>query len=113
MKRPRIDLLDLPANITAADAQDIINTVDDWDTNVDSGEVLATLRSKMKINHELRIKFSSVPQKYIESEVDLDEAIKSVTLLAADKDSLISFIKAKGLSILAELIDHDNTDIAS
>ena len=113
MKRQKIDLHDLPSSITAAEAEDILNTVDDWESNVNPSDVLINLRSKIKVNRELRIKYSSLPQKYVESEVDLDEAIKAVTLLSGEKDSFISFIKSGGLHSLLELLDHDNTDISS
>ncbi|KAL0942118.1 DUF1716 domain-containing protein [Colletotrichum truncatum] len=63
-------------------------------------------------NAELRAKFASDPQKFIESEADLDAAIKDLSILAEHSDLYPHFVKLGCIDSLVGLLAHENTDIA-
>ncbi|EQB51763.1 hypothetical protein CGLO_08666 [Colletotrichum gloeosporioides Cg-14] len=63
-------------------------------------------------NAELRAKFANEPQKFIESEADLDAAIKDLSILAEHPDLYPQFVKLGCVESLAGLLTHENTDIA-
>ncbi|KAE9572796.1 hypothetical protein CGMCC3_g11130 [Colletotrichum fructicola] len=63
-------------------------------------------------NAELRAKFANEPQKFIESEADLDAAIKDLSILAEHPDLYPQFVKLGCVDSLAGLLTHENTDIA-
>ncbi|KAL3302598.1 Beta-catenin-like protein 1 [Colletotrichum asianum] len=63
-------------------------------------------------NAELRARFANEPQKFIESEADLDAAIKDLSILAEHPDLYPQFVKLGCVDSLAGLLTHENTDIA-
>ncbi|KZL63622.1 DUF1716 domain-containing protein [Colletotrichum tofieldiae] len=63
-------------------------------------------------NAELRAKFADDPQKFIESEADLDTAIKDLSILAEHPDLYPQFVKLGCVESLVGLLAHENTDIA-
>ncbi|KAF9882438.1 duf1716 domain-containing protein [Colletotrichum karsti] len=63
-------------------------------------------------NAELRAKFADDPQKFIESEADLDAAIKDLSILAEHPDLYPQFVKLGCVDSLVGLLAHENTDIA-
>lgn len=62
-------------------------------------------------NVQMRIKYPSKPEKFMDSEVALDEAIQGLQPLAAAPELYGVFIKANGMQSLLSLIPHENTDI--
>ncbi|KAF6783749.1 duf1716 domain-containing protein [Colletotrichum sojae] len=63
-------------------------------------------------NAELRAKFAGDPRKFIESEADLDVAIKDLSIIAEHPELYRQFIKLGCVESLVGLLAHDNTDIA-
>ncbi|KAK1579505.1 Catenin-beta-like protein [Colletotrichum navitas] len=63
-------------------------------------------------NAELRAKFADDPQKFIESEADLDTAIKDLSILAEHSELYPHFVKLGCVASLVGLLAHENTDIA-
>lgn len=74
---------------------------------------LKLLREKIKLNSTLRIKYSSLPEKYMESEVDLHEEIKVLQRIAAYPNLIQIFIDCEGVEILISLLNHENLDIVN
>ena len=72
---------------------------------------LFTLEKKFAKNQELRDKFPNSPDKFMDSEVELDEEIKRLQQITTHPELLPSFIKNKGVEILMSLLIHDNNDI--
>ncbi|KAK4186798.1 Catenin-beta-like protein [Podospora australis] len=67
---------------------------------------------KISKNAELRAKFENDPAKFIESEADLDAAIKALSILS-DHPSLYKLFASLGCAgSLVSLLAHENTDIA-
>ncbi|GAO46787.1 DUF1716 domain protein [Saitoella complicata NRRL Y-17804] len=63
-------------------------------------------------NHEMRAKFLDHPQKFMESEADLDAEIKGLTILGETPELFSEFVKLGCIRSLVNLLAHENTDIA-
>jgi beta-catenin-like protein 1 len=67
---------------------------------------------KINKNAELRAKYEDDPGKFMASEGDLDESIKSLSILSEHPELYEEFVKSESAARLVELLAHDNTDIA-
>lgn len=63
-------------------------------------------------NAELRAKFGDNPQKFMSSEADLDDDIKSLSILSEHSHFYPEFVKLGCVASLVSLLSHENTDIA-
>ncbi|VDN56641.1 unnamed protein product [Dracunculus medinensis] len=64
-------------------------------------------------NREMRIKYVEEPAKFMDSEVDLNEAVQEMHILATQPD-LCKFAVESGLAVtLLQLLAHENSDIIS
>jgi beta-catenin-like protein 1 len=63
-------------------------------------------------NAELRAKFENDPQKFIQSEADLDSDIKALSILTEHTELYDEFAKLGCVGSLVSLLAHENTDIA-
>ncbi|KAK2055120.1 DUF1716-domain-containing protein [Colletotrichum caudatum] len=82
---------------------------------IDAGWVRKTalgFEKRITKNAELRAKFADDPQKFIESEADLDAAIKDLSILAEHPELYPQFVKLGCVESLVGLLAHENTDIA-
>ncbi|KAK4172294.1 Catenin-beta-like protein [Triangularia setosa] len=71
-----------------------------------------SFEKRISRNAELRAKFESDPSKFIDSEADLDSAIKSLSILSDHPDLYPTFAKLGSAASLVSLLAHENTDIA-
>ncbi|ORY14185.1 Catenin-beta-like protein [Clohesyomyces aquaticus] len=67
---------------------------------------------KVNKNAELRAKFEDDPSKFIASEGDLDETIKTLSILSEHAELYQEFAKLGSASSLVSLLAHENSDIA-
>ncbi|KAG7286701.1 hypothetical protein NEMBOFW57_009012 [Staphylotrichum longicolle] len=67
---------------------------------------------KITRNAELRARYESDPAKFIDSEADLDAAIKTLSILSEHADLYPEFARLGCVGSLVALLAHDNTDIA-
>ncbi|KAL1795331.1 hypothetical protein ACET3X_007147 [Alternaria dauci] len=67
---------------------------------------------KVNKNASLRAKYEDDPTKFMESEGDLDEGIRALSILSEHPELYDEFAKSTAASKLVELLAHDNTDIA-
>lgn len=67
---------------------------------------------KINKNAELRAKYEDDPAKFMASEGDLDETIKSLSILSEHPELYEEFVKNEAAGRLVELLAHENTDIA-
>ncbi|KAF1769473.1 hypothetical protein GCK72_001290 [Caenorhabditis remanei] len=74
-------------------------------------KLVTQLEKKMRINREQRVKNPDDPQKFMESEIELDKAIQEMHSLASQPDLYVSFVEINGVEILLQLLGHENTDI--
>eukprot|EP00917_Polyrhabdina_sp_WS-2016_P001450 GHVP01002973.1.p1 GENE.GHVP01002973.1~~GHVP01002973.1.p1 ORF type:complete len:510 (+),score=111.78 GHVP01002973.1:2430-3959(+) len=71
------------------------------------------LSHKRTKNLELRLKHDEDPEKFLLSEVDLDEAIQKASTLSASPDLIPEFLSKGGFKVLVELMQHPNLDIVT
>ena len=67
---------------------------------------------KVNKNASLRAKYESDPTKFMESEGDLDDGIKDLSILSEHTELYEEFAKSPAAAKLVELLAHENTDIA-
>ncbi|VDN10137.1 unnamed protein product [Dibothriocephalus latus] len=71
------------------------------------------LEKRILANQEARTKFPDQPTKFMESEIELQETLESMQILAA-KPSLYNVLAAqvRPIHLLLNLLSHENTDIS-
>jgi beta-catenin-like protein 1 len=63
-------------------------------------------------NQEMRAKFANDPQRFLQSEVDLDNAIKQLMIITVNPILLVHLVQLETLPSILSLLLHENTDIA-
>lgn len=63
-------------------------------------------------NQEMRIKFPDNPEKFMESELELHEAIHELHVVATVPDLYPVLVQLNAIPSLLELLSHENTDIS-
>lgn len=104
----------------AAEALDYIERQEDGaetyqEEKIDSvwlRRLAVSFEKKVKHNEELRAKYEGQPQKFMESEADLDAEIRSWSLLSEHPELYGQFIECGAVQLLVGLLAHENTDIA-
>jgi beta-catenin-like protein 1 len=103
----------------AKDAIDYLNGQDGEEAIMDDKYDVAWLRKlslnfekKMNKNATLRAKHENDPTKFMASEADLDESIKSFSILTEHTELYEEFARSSSAASLVALLAHDNTDIA-
>jgi beta-catenin-like protein 1 len=102
----------------AAQALDYIEEQDGdgvVDEKIDSSwlrRLAVSFEKKVKRNAELRARYEGDPQKFMASEADLDQEIKSWSALSEHSDLYNEFAKSESVGLLVGLLAHENTDIA-
>ncbi|EGC33961.1 hypothetical protein DICPUDRAFT_88535 [Dictyostelium purpureum] len=75
-------------------------------------KLVFSFEKKLIRNEQLRLKFKNEPEKFMESEIELDEEIKKFQILATSPDLYKLFVSLKSIESLGSLILHENTDIS-
>jgi len=103
----------------AKDAMDYLDAQDGEDAIKEEKYDGAWLRKlclnfekKVNKNASLRAKYEDDPTKFMDSEGDLDESIKSLSTLSEHAELYEEFAKNTAAGKLVELLAHENTDIA-
>jgi len=68
-------------------------------------------QKRISKNAEMRAKYEADPLKFMDSEVELDDTIKSLSVLTEYTELYAEFAKAGGIQSLVGLLTHDNLDI--
>jgi beta-catenin-like protein 1 len=74
-------------------------------------KLVLTFERALKENMEKRAKFSREPQKFLDSEVDLDLAIKNLQSICAQPRLYFVLIDTKCVKSLLSILAHENEDI--
>ncbi|CAG4923548.1 unnamed protein product [Colias eurytheme] len=105
--------------ITDKEREDILKFVEN---EVTEGEVLDEAAVKKLVlnfekkalkNREMRIKFPDQPEKFMESELDLYEALQELSAVATVPDQYPLLVDLKCVNSILELLSHDNTDVST
>lgn len=117
LQKPRVELgEELPSEVSEQDIKHMLDQADDLhiETLNESAlkRMVLQLERKIKSNQALRIKHVDEPDKWLKSEVDLDEEVKRFSMLTTHPDLYGEFVKLDALPQLIGLLNHTNTDIA-
>eukprot|EP01083_Nonionella_stella_P084212 233074_1 len=113
------------------DQRKIQRTLEDADANIDDilklvdeapdvpqldagsvGVIVSTLEKAILKNQQMRVKYGDNPKKFMDSEIDLDAAVKEIHDICAAPELYSKFASLGGPSLLLTLLAHENTDIA-
>ncbi|KAJ1458298.1 Catenin-beta-like protein [Pelagophyceae sp. CCMP2097] len=75
--------------------------------------LMLSLEKKITRNSQLRVRFSSEPAKFVDSEIELDEAIKEVGVAAAAPELYPVLVDTGGVASIVGLLAHENADISA
>ncbi|GAB4821117.1 hypothetical protein N2152v2_008163 [Parachlorella kessleri] len=75
--------------------------------------LLLALERKHAANMELRMKYADQPEKFLDSEVDLDEAVKNCMAIASSPELYPELARSTAIPTLLALLNHENSDIAA
>lgn len=75
--------------------------------------LVLALERKHTANMELRMKYADQPDKFLESEVDLDEAVKALLVVASSPELYPDFARSSAPATLVGLLNHENSDVAA
>ncbi|XP_049801123.1 beta-catenin-like protein 1 [Schistocerca nitens] len=108
----------LNPDITEEEREKILKLVE---TETVEGEPLdeATLKRMILLfekralkNQEMRIKFPDMPEKFMESEVELHETIQELHAIATVPDLYPIMVELQAVPSMLELLAHENTDMS-
>lgn len=107
---------DLPDEVAPEQIEQMLDQADDVHIEaMNEGalkRMVLQLERKVKRNQEMRIKHADEPEKFLKSEVDLDEEVKRFTILATHPDLYGTLVQLEGLPLIVGLLNHTNADIA-
>ncbi|KAJ7569069.1 hypothetical protein O6H91_01G059700 [Diphasiastrum complanatum] len=75
-------------------------------------KMVLSFERKLRDNLEARMKYMEQPEKFVESEVDLDEELKKMHALAAAPELYPELVRLNAVPSILGLLSHENTDIA-
>ncbi|XP_053695176.1 beta-catenin-like protein 1 [Sabethes cyaneus] len=75
-------------------------------------KILLLFEKRVLKNQEMRIKFPENPEKFMESEIELNDVIQELRSVATVPDLYPLLVELNGISSLLELLSHQNTDIS-
>ncbi|CDJ38056.1 nuclear associated protein, putative [Eimeria tenella] len=112
----KLSLEDLPDEIDANAVEKILEQADEMHveeiTEASIKRCAAQLERRIKKNQHDRIKFANNPEKWIKSEVDLDEELKRWSQVAASPSLFPQMFENGVFDLLVSLLSHANTDLA-
>jgi len=107
---------DLPDEVSKQEIEHMLDQADDVHVETLNDAALKRmhlqLERKVRVNQELRIKHADEPDKYLKSEVDLDEEIKKFAQVAAHPELYGDLLRLDTIPILVGMLNHVNSDIS-
>ncbi|KAL6483657.1 hypothetical protein MHYP_G00085290 [Metynnis hypsauchen] len=76
-------------------------------------KMILTFEKRSYKNQELRIKFPDNPEKFMEAELDLNDIIQEMHVIATVPELYHLLVELNAVHSLLGLLSHDNTDILS
>ncbi len=68
---------------------------------------------QFKENLEMRTRYADQPEKFMDSELDLDEEVKKLMAIAGSPELYPAFVCTNTVQTLLNLLTHQNTDIVA
>ena len=75
-------------------------------------KLILSFEKKVLKNQEMRIKFPDAPEKFMESELDLNDVIGEMKTLATMPEQYHYLVELRAVNSLLALLNHANSDIA-
>ncbi|CAK8697603.1 unnamed protein product [Clavelina lepadiformis] len=75
-------------------------------------KLILTFEKKVFRNQEMRIKFPDNPEKFMESELDLNDVISEMKTLATMPEQYHYLVELRAINSLLTLLNHANSDIS-
>ena len=82
---------------------------------LDAGAIkrmLLSFEKKVLKNQEMRIKFPDMPEKFMESELELNDEIQKLHVIATVPEYYPLLIETNALQTIVGLLSHDNSDVS-
>jgi len=103
-----------------SEQRDRINSIIEQGANMDSvtmdeagiKKTLLSFEKKTTRNQELRIKFPDQPEKFMESEMELNDALQDMKAVATVPSLYPVLVELNVVPSILGLLNHDNTDIS-
>ena len=76
-------------------------------------KLVLSFERRYAANMEARLKHADAPEKFVDSEVDLDEEIRRLKSLAGHPELYPEFVRLNAVPSILGLFTHDNPDIAA
>ncbi|EJD76371.1 DUF1716 domain-containing protein, variant [Loa loa] len=117
LKRPRIDIANISTATTAP--EDILAALERDESQTVVVDEAAVKRIVMQLekrclrNREMRIKYGDEPAKFMDSEIELNEAIQEMHALATQPDLYELLIDIGATTTLLQLLAHENSDVVA
>ncbi|XP_053993772.1 beta-catenin-like protein 1 [Hylaeus volcanicus] len=107
----------LPENLSSKEIQQLLDNQDRdgiaFTLSVNNmKQIVDQLKSSIQTNQVMRLKYPESPEKFMKSEVDLEEDITRLKNLCASSDLINAFLSAEGFFLLVPLLSHANVDLA-
>jgi len=74
--------------------------------------ILLSFEKKVSKNQEMRVKFPDAPEKFMESELELNDEIQKLHVIATVPEYYPILMETNSLQTILGLLSHDNSDIA-
>ncbi|CAF0963645.1 unnamed protein product [Adineta ricciae] len=74
--------------------------------------MLSQLEKRISKNQEMRIKYPDNPEKFMDSEIELNDAVQELHVIATQSELYHVLVNMNGISLLMSLLTHENTDIS-
>ncbi|XP_071784822.1 beta-catenin-like protein 1 [Asterias amurensis] len=75
-------------------------------------KLILSFEKKVYRNQEMRIKYPDNPEKFMESEVDLNDTVQELHVIATNPDMYHHLVELNAIKSLLQLVTHENTDIS-
>ncbi|XP_015919518.1 beta-catenin-like protein 1 [Parasteatoda tepidariorum] len=75
-------------------------------------KLLLSFEKKVLKNQELRIKFPDQPEKFMDSEIELNDILLEMHVIATQPDLYHILVELNSVSTILGLLTHENTDIS-
>ena len=82
---------------------------------LDAGAVkrmLLSFEKKVLKNQEMRVKFPDMPEKFMESELELNDEIQKLHVVATVPEYYPILLETSAIQTVLGLLSHENSDIA-
>ncbi|XP_013398797.1 beta-catenin-like protein 1 [Lingula anatina] len=75
-------------------------------------KIILQFEKKAYKNQEMRIKFPDLPEKFMESELEMNDMIHEMHVIATAPDLYYILVEMNAIQSLLQLLSHENTDIS-